>query len=242
VLVLAVLAAAACGTGQATPQPAQSPSRAAAVTTPAPPAPLSAWQRLGATEVPPASLQQVSLGNIQVVDQTNGAVGDRDARAWAESLLRSINYEFWAVSRAQDAFLLKSGLSSAAGAVYQPDLSDVAAAGRAGSHVLYVEKVIRRLVLRPVAASLRPVFGGQLFTWKAYAFYLDAIGPGYKYWVDDKGNRTLKDELQPGVPGYELVGGEMSHQQLLGDVFVVGSDFDCLAPASRQQLAPLCNP
>jgi hypothetical protein len=241
-LVLAVLAAAACGGGQAATRPNQSPSRTPAVTTPAPLAPLAAWRQLGATEMPPASLQQVSLGSIEVVNQTSGAVSDRDARAWAESLLRSINYEFWAVSRAQDAFLLRSGLSSAAAAVYQPDLTDVSAAGKAGSHVLYVEKVIRRLVLRPVPAPLRPVFTGQLFAWKPYAFYIDAVGPGYKYWVDGNGNRTLKDELKPGVPGYELVGGEMSHQQVLGDVFVVGSDFDCLAPASRQKLAPLCNP
>ncbi len=233
----------ACGGGQATGSPHPRPTASTdAVTAPVPMAPQSEWQGLGATEVPPADVPQVSLKGMEVVNQTDQAVSDGDARAWAEALLRSIRYEFWAVSRRQDRFLVQSGLSSAPNAVFQPDLGDLVDATRAGVRVEYAQKTIRRLVLRRVPSGLGPVFTGQLFAWRPYAFYLDAVGPGYKYWIDPQGRRTVKTELAAGAPGFELVGGEMRHHRVLGDIFVLASDWDCLAPASRQRLAPLCNP
>jgi hypothetical protein len=244
ILTLAALAAvAACGIA---PEPEQ-PSSTKPASTPPPaaipaPAPLSEWQKLGATEVPPADLQAISLEGIQVVNQTGDAVSDADARAWAGGVLRAINFEQWAVSRQQDQFLLRSGLSSAPHTVFQPDLVDIDGAHRTNSGIEYTRKVFRRMVLRPVPDSLRTTFTQQLAVWKPYAFYLDAVGPASKRTTDASGRQTTQTLLQAGQPGFELVGGEMLHDPLMGDVFAFASDWDCMAPASRQKLSPLCNP
>jgi hypothetical protein len=239
----AVATLAACGIGPSAGQPsgaspAATPSQAAA---PAP-APLSEWRKRGATEVPPADLQAVSLEGIQVVNETKDAVGDADARAWAGAVLRAINFEHWAVSRQQDQFLLQSGLSSAPRTVFQPDLTDIDKARKASSRVEYTRKVFHRMVLRPVPDALRTTFTQQLQVWKPYAFYLDAVGPATKKLTDASGHQTTQTLLQPGAPGNELVGGEVLQDPLMGEVFAFASDWDCMAPASRQKLAPLCNP
>ncbi|HXM56317.1 MAG TPA: hypothetical protein VOB72_13070 [Candidatus Dormibacteraeota bacterium] len=239
----AVAAVAACGMGpsaglpsgarhDATPSPAAAPS----------PAPLSEWRKRGATEVPPADLQAISLEGIQVVNETKSAVADADAHAWAGAVLRAINFEQWAVSRQQDQFLLQSGLSSAPRTVFQPDLVDIDKARKANSRVEYTHKVFRRMVLRPVPDALRTTFAQQLAVWKPYAFYLDAVGPATKLLTDASGRQTTQTVLAAGAPGNELVGGELVHDALMGDVFAFASDWDCVAPASRQKLAPLCNP
>src|SRR5262249_38397424 len=130
--------------------PSAKPASAAPPQATVAPAPLSAWQQEGATAVPPPATQIVSLDGIQVVNQTNGAVSDADATAWAMGLLRGISFEFWAVSQQQDQFLRHSNLSSAPLAVFQPDLTDIANARNSGSHIEYTRKVFRRMVLRPV--------------------------------------------------------------------------------------------
>jgi hypothetical protein len=244
-VVAVVAATVACGILPSGDQP--NGTRPAATRTPslgatAAPAPLSEWQKRGATEVPPADVQAVSLEGIQVVNQTGDAVSDAEAVLWAGAFLRAIKYELWAVSRLQDRFLVQSGLSSAPRTVFQPDLVDIDSARRASSHVEYTHKVFRRLVLRPVPDALRTTFTQQLATWKPYAFYLDAVGPAAKRMTDASGRQTTQTLLQAGQPGPELVGGEIMHDPLMGDVFVFASDWDCLAPASRQKLAPLCNP
>ncbi|HEY7198793.1 MAG TPA: hypothetical protein VIC57_01215 [Candidatus Dormibacteraeota bacterium] len=244
IVAAAIAAVVACGTnpvsdvGSSTPRPTSTPVHAP---TPAP-APLSEWQKRGATEVPPADLPAISLEGIQVVNQTSGAVSDDDATAWAGAVLRAINFEQWAVSRNQDQFLLRSGLSSAPRAVFQPDLLDIDTARKASSRIEYTHKVFRRMVLRPVPETLKTVFSQQLTVWKPYAFYLDAIGPATKKVTDSAGRETTQTVLRAGQAGYELVGGEIVHDPLMGDIFAFASDWDCVAAASRQKLAPLCNP
>jgi hypothetical protein len=234
--------AVACGTASP-PEQRASRSPATAATDPAPPpAPLSQWQQRGATEVPPAELQTVSLAGIHVVDQAGAAIPDAEAQAWARAFLRAINFEYWAVSRQQDQFLIRSGLSSAPLAVFRPDLSDIATARRTKSQIDYTRKVFRRMALRPVPAAMRPLFDQQLVTWKPYAFYLDAVGPSGKRVTDAAGRQTTQTLYQPGEPAFELVGGEVVHDPLMGDVFAFASDFDCVDPSNRQTLAPLCNP
>jgi hypothetical protein len=192
--------------------------------------------------VPPPELQAVSLEGIQVVNQSGGALPDAEAVSWARAFLRAINYEYWAVGRQQDQFLIQSGLSSAPLAVFRPDLSDIGAARRAKSQVTYTRKVYRRMVLRPVPDALRPQFTKLLVTWKPLAFYLDAVGPSSKTVTDAGGRQTTQTLYQPGEPAFELVGGELVRDPLMGDVFAFGSDFDCIDPSNRQALAPLCNP
>jgi len=244
IVAAAIAAVVACGTAaepepqSSAPRPTSTPIKA---TAPAP-APLSEWQKRGATEVPPADLQAISLEGIQVVNQTNGAVSDDDARAWAGAVLRAINFEQWAVSRNQDQFLLRSGLSSAPRTVFQPDLVDIDAARKASSRIEYTHKVFRRMVLRPVPDAMKTTFTQQLAVWKPYAFYLDAIGPATKRVTDAGGRQTTQTVLQAGQAGHELVGGELVHDPLMGDIFAFASDWDCVAPAGRQKLAPLCNP
>jgi hypothetical protein len=237
VAALVLLLAVACGGPTATThrvQPSPSPAASAA--------PLSDWQRLGATEAPPASLQQVSLGGAEVVNQSAGAVSDGDARAWAEAFMRTFGYLLWAVSRGQDGFLMRSGLSSAPLTVFEPNVNDIVEARRAGDRVEYTRETFRRLVVRAVPQSLQPSFQRAQYVWKPYAIYLDAVGPITTTWVDAQGNRTVKSRIDAGVPAFELVGGELSHVSVMGDVWVLASDFDCTAPSSRQTLAPLCNP
>jgi hypothetical protein len=234
----------ACGQSPA-PAPAPRPDHGQptpVVETTVPPAPLSAWQQVGATEVPPPTVQNVTLTGIQVVNQTAGAVSDADATAWAMGLLRGINFEFWAVSELQDQFLRRSDLSSAPLTVFQPDLNDITTARRSGSRIEYTRKVLHRMVLRPVPASMQTLFTQQLAVWKPYAFYLDAVGPSTKRVTDSAGHVTTQTLFQPGAPAYELVGGEMVHDPLMGGLFSFASDWDCLAPVDRQKLAPLCNP
>jgi hypothetical protein len=230
---------AACGGAQAvSPSVQRSP-----VATSAPsPAPLSEWQRLGATEVPPASLRQVPLRGVSVVDEAGSSVSDTDARAWAGAYLRSLGYLEWAVSRGQDLFLLRSGLSSAPEAVFQPNVNDIAQARRAGMHVEYQRETIRRLVVRAVPQGLQAAFQRQRFAWQPYAVFIDAVGPAANVWVDDQGHRTVKSQIAAGVAAYELVGGALKQDPLMGGVWVAGSDWDCTSPAARQALAPLCNP
>jgi hypothetical protein len=239
-IVLAV-DAAGCGASAArssghevgAPGPSPSPTSAS----------LPGWQKLGATEVPPMSLQRVSLGSIAVVNQTGGAVSDGDARTWAQAYMREFGYLEWAVNRWQAAFLLGSGLSSAP-AVFQSNLNDIAEARQAGERVGYQQEAIRRLVLRAVPQSqgLQAVFNGQHFTWKPYAMFVDALGPVGSIWTDAQGHRTVKNQIPAGGAAYELVGGELSHDPLMGDVWVVGSDWDCTDARTVRALAPLCNP
>jgi len=192
--------------------------------------------------VPPADLSQVSLAGVSVVNETKGAVSDADARAWAGALLRSYGYLLWAVGRGQGRFLLQSGLSGAASAVFRPNLNDIALARQAGARVEYSREVFRRLVLRPVPQGLEATFKAEQFAWKPYAFFLDAVGPITTTWVDGQGGRTVKSQLAPGVAAYELMGGELAHDPLMGDVWVLASDWSCTADSSRRGLAPLCNP
>jgi hypothetical protein len=192
--------------------------------------------------VPPPDLQLVSMDGIAVVNQAAGAVSDADARTWAAALLRGINYEFWAVSRLQDGFLRQSGLSSAPTVVFSPDLADIDAARNAHGHIQYTRKVIRRMVLRAVPDALKATFAAQLASWEPYAFYLDAIGPSTKVITDASGRQTTRTVFQAGAPAFELVGGDLVHDPLMGDVFAFGSDWDCLDPSNRLHLAPLCNP
>lgn len=230
--------AASCGG----PTPARPPARSGPSAPAATAAPLAAWQRLGATEVPPESALQVSPGGAQVLNQTQGAVPDSSARAWVEAFLREFAYLRWAVSRGQDQFLLRSGLSSVPFVAFQPNLNDIYTARAAGDRVEYTLQTFRRFVVRPVPQGMRASIERARYAWKPYAIYVDAIGPVETDWIDARGNRTARSRAPAGAPLYELVGGELGHDPTLGDVWVVSSDFDCTAPSSRQTLAPLCNP
>ncbi|HXM55195.1 MAG TPA: hypothetical protein VOB72_07375 [Candidatus Dormibacteraeota bacterium] len=221
------------------PGPTRAPDTRPA--TEAPAASLAEWEKRGATEVPPADVQRVSLDGIEVANDTRGAVTDADVRTWAGALLRSYGYLLWAVGRGQDQFLLRSGLSSAAQAVFRPNLNDIALARQAGARVEYSREVFRRLVLRPVPQSLQATFQAEQFAWKPYAFFIDAVGPITTTWIDRQGGRTVKSQLPPGAAAYELMGGELAHDQLLGDVWVLASDWNCTADSTRRGLSPLCN-
>ena len=242
-LALGVAVLAACGGSAPTPHgwispPAKAPASAAT----GPAGSLADWQARGASEVPPRSVLQVSLQGIEIVNQTAGAVSDADARAWARAFQRSSGLLYWAVAHMQDGFLQRSGLSSAPFAVFGQNLDDIILARRAGTRVEYTPENVRRLVVRPVPQSLQPAFASLRFVWKPYAIYLDALGPSATVWVDAQGNRTTKSEIGAGVPIEELLGGELSHDALFGDVWVRGSDWNCGDPSSRQGLAPACNP
>jgi hypothetical protein len=191
--------------------------------------------------VPPASLRQPALGATQVVNQAAGAVSDADARAWAQALLRTLAYLNWAVSQGQDAFLVRSGLSSVPHVVLQPNLTDIGEARQAGARVQYRLETIRRLLVRPVPEGLQPLFGRYQYTWKPYAIFLDAVGPAATTWVDAQGNQTVKSQIPAGAAAYELVGGELQHNPLMGDIWVMDSDWSCTSPPTQRALAPVCN-
>ena len=199
------------------------------------------WRQKGATEVPPASLRDVTLGSVQVVNATNGAVTDSDAKRYATAYVRANAYEFWAWNHGQDGFLLRGSLSDAPTRVFGYDISTIQEARSAHVQLVVTRLTLRRLVLRPVPESLRQFVTSQLFVWQPYAFYLDQVGPSELTWVDAAGKRTTKAHRDAGVGAPELVGGKLLTDPLLGEVWSVDSDFDCTAPNVRQRFGGLCN-
>jgi hypothetical protein len=192
--------------------------------------------------VPPDTVGKVGLGSIAVANQTGGAVSDGDARAWAAALLRSSNYDDWAFNHMQEDFFLRSGLSSVPRTVFAAELSHIEAARAVGARVEATSQTIRRLVLRPVPDSMRQQFTAQLMTWSAYAFYVDKTGPSELSYIDASGTRVVKSSVGAGVGVPELFAGQLLHDDVLGDVWRLDSDYDCGSPASRVQLGGLCAP
>ncbi len=222
---------------RATPAAGASPANSAAAT-----GSLAAWQEKGATQVPPASLASVGLGSIEVVNQTSGGVSDADAKRWAAAYVRANAYEFWAWNSQQEAFLLRSGLSQVPASAFGYDLSTIRDAKAAGARLEVTRLVLRRLVLRPVPEALRQTFASHVFLWTPYAFYLDQVGPSRLDWIDAGGAHTTKAKVDPGVGSPELVGGVLTSDPLMGDIWVSNSDWDCSSPGVRQPFGPLCNP
>jgi hypothetical protein len=234
----ALLLLTACGqVGGASPTPAARRSTPAATATPD----LAAWRQKGATQAPAASVGAVSLGSVQVVNQTGGAVSDADATRWALAYLRANAYEFWAWNHLQDGFLRGAQLSPVPERVFAYDLSTIRDARAAGMQLDVTRLLLRRLVLRPVPDSLRAAVQAQVFVYAPYAFYLDQIGPSELDWVDSQGARTTKARRDAGVGAPELVGGQLTTDPLMGDIWVVDSDFDCTSPNVRQSFGPLCS-
>jgi hypothetical protein len=219
-----------------------SPSPSVRATPGALPSPgtLADWQRKGATDVPPALVGSVSLGSVQVMNDTGGSISDADAQRWALAYLRANAYEFWAWNGQQDAFLLRGGLSHVPNQVFGYDLGTIQEARRAGVQLTVTRLQLRRLVLRTVPETLRQPFTTQLFLWTQYAFYLDQVGPSDLVWTDRKGAKTVKAHRDPGVGAPELVGGQLVMDPLMGEIWSAESDWDCTAPAVRSQLGTLC--
>jgi len=235
----ALLLLTACGqAGGAQPSPPPA-HRSAAPATPTPD--LAAWQRKGATAAPPAAVADVALGSVQVVNQTGGAVSDADARRWALAYLRANAYEFWAWNHLQDGFLRAAQLSPVPERVFAYDLSTIRDARAAGAQLDVTRLVLRRLILRPVPQALRSAVQAQVFVYAPYAFYLDQIGPSELDWVDARGARTARARRDAGVGAPELVGGQLTTDPLMGDIWVVDSDFDCTSPNVRQEFGSLCS-
>jgi hypothetical protein len=236
---LLLLVASACGQTAAnggTP-------RAASGATPPPVAAgnAAAWQLKGATQVPPASLADVSMGSVQVVDQTGGAVSQSDAERWALAYLRGNAYEFWAWNHLQDGFLQKAQLSPVPYSVFSYDLSTIRDARAANMQLSVTRLALRRLVLRPVPASARGLIQAQAMIYTPYAFYLDQVGPSELDWVSAQGTKTPKARKDAGVGAPELVGGQLTTDPLMGDIWSADSDFDCTAPNVRQAFGTLCD-
>jgi hypothetical protein len=120
-----------CGSGASSgsgrPSASTIPSAATATLVP-----LDRWRSLGATEAPPANIQQVSLQGIEVVNQTQGAVSEPDAHRWAEAFMRTGNYELWAFNALQDGFLTQGGISKAPTVAFRYDLDWIARARARG--------------------------------------------------------------------------------------------------------------
>ena len=240
-----VLVSTACGIGPQDQDRQPQGRRATATPSATPfvqdsPGDPAAWRRKGATEVPPTSLRDTGLGAIQVVNDTAGAVSDADARRWATAYVRANAYEFWAWNHQQDAFLAGAGLSHIPTQVFGYDIATIQDARKAGVQLTVTRLQLRRLVLRPVPDALRSRFTTQLFQWTKYAFFLDQIGPSALTWTDKQGTQTVKARRDAGVGAPELVGGQLATDDLMGEIWVVDSDWDCTAPNVRASLGSLC--
>lgn len=237
-----VLLLAGCMGGQPSPSASHGPS-AAPRPSMDPQARAAAFRQKGATEVPPESVGQVSLQGIQVLDQTNGAVSEADARRWAEAYLRDNAYEFWAWNHLQDQFLLQGGLSPVPRGVFSGDLSTIAAARAAGMRIEVTRLQIRRIVVRPIPDSLKNLYFSYGYVWTPYTLFLDQVGPSDLNWLDAQGRRVAnKAHVGAGVARPEMVGGQFVTDPLMGDLWTQDSDWDCADPASRQRFGALCNP
>ncbi len=239
VLTLILLTSFACAAGARRPEASAAPRPAPTVATTSA---LDAWRSKGASEVPPEAVRQVASTSVEVVNQTHGAISDADARAWALGLLHSSSYDDWALNRMQDGFLQRGGLSSAPQAVFATEFHHIQAARAAGMHLEVRPQTIRRLVLRSMPDATRQLFAAQQMTWSPYAFYVDKIGPSELAYVDAAGTRTVKVRLDAGVGVPELFAGQFVHDDVLGDVWRLDSDFDCSTPASSSQLGGACGP
>jgi len=238
-----VLVSTACGVGPQDKQPQARRSTAAPSATPFvqdSPGDPAAWRRKGATEVPPTSLRDTGLGAIQVVNDTAGVISDAEAKRWATAYVRANAYEFWAWNHQQDGFLAGAGLSHVPTQVFGYDIATIQDARKAGVQLTVTRLQLRRLVLRPVPDALRSRFTTQLFQWTQYAFFLDQIGPSALTWTDKQGTQTVKAHRDAGVGAPELVGGQLATDDLMGEVWVVDSDWDCTAPNVRASLGSLC--
>jgi hypothetical protein len=228
------------------PGPAPAPTAATSPTGTAQASSLtSEWQQRGVTQAPPDSLKRVSLGEVEVVNQTAGAVQDQEARTWAAAYLRDNAYELWAWAHLQDQFLVRSNLSRASVAVFGTDLSTIGKARQAGMTIQVTRLTLRRLVLRPVPQALRDLYANYGYAWTPYAFYLDEIGPSDVWFVDRDGHRTPAPgvpQVGQGVGASELVGGQLTHDALMGDLWTQDSDWDCSASFSRARFGTLCSP
>jgi hypothetical protein len=238
----ATMVLASCGVGSAAPPKSHQATQRPSAASTASQAGLAAWQAKGASEAPPAALADPSMNGVQVVNQTNGAVSDADAARWAKALVRGTGYEWWAINHMQDQFLTRSGLGNPAPQVFKWDLGNVTGARQAGMTAQGQRLVLRRLVLRPVPQALQATFSSYLFLWTPYAFFLDEIGPGDLSWVDAQGNKTNKWHVEGGVGSPELVGGQLTTDPLMGDIWVQSSDWSCSTPDSRRAFGALCNP
>lgn len=243
VLAAVIAVAAGCGAspfGQATPVATARPSARPALPAVAP---LAEWQRKGATEVPPASVLAVSTAGIVVENQTDGQVTDADAATWAVAIRRTYSLTLWAMARLQTDFLVKSGLSTAPNQVFGSNLVAIQRARTAGAtQVDIVPFTITRLILRPVPAAVRQQFTNGGFTWSPYAFYVGEQGP-FTATVTSSGGQTLsvQQPLAAGAGASELIGGQLLHDPVLGDVWVAGTDWNCETAGSRAAFGTLCS-
>src|SRR5205823_11972501 len=165
---------------------------------------------------PPTSLGRVSLDGIQVLNDTAGRVSDVETRTWASAFLRTFGYLNWALSRGQDQFLIQSGLSSAPLAVFESNIAEISEARQAGARIEYRPQTFRRRVVRAVPQSLEATIRSVRYTWTPYAIYLDALGPAETDLIDAHGQRTVRSRTPAGAAMFELVGGELSHNPLMG--------------------------
>lgn len=237
--VTVVAMALACGGGQS--GAVKSPTvRSPAVTA----APLSAWQKKGASTTPPASVINTSLDGIQLANQTAGAVTDQDARSWAGALVRTLAYDYWALNNLQDQFLQLSGLSSDPPTIFAEELTRIAQARANSARIQATRPTIRRMTLRPVAQSLQTTISAYRMSWSATAFYVDQIGPSDLAFVGADGGRNSvsADHVAAGQAVPLLVGGELLRDPVLGPVWSIRFDADCTSPSARGRLGSLCSP
>jgi hypothetical protein len=94
---------------------------------------------------------------------------------------------------------------------------------------------------RAVPQSLQGFFQNHQFAWKPYAIYVDQVGPSADIWIDTHRRRTVRFQVPAGVAMYELVGGELEHNSLMGDVWAPSSDLSCDDVHNSQHLGALCN-
>ena len=245
VVFVAVFASGACGGAQSPSKAINRSASPAASATPAPraaPGVVSAWQAKGATQVPPQSVQQVTLAGIEVVNQTNGAVSQSDTEKWAAAFLRSGRYELWAVNAQQDDFLLRSGLNVAPQSVFAYDVGHLAEARSQQKRVKDTGLAFHRLVLRSVPQGKTTVFSQAGSVYTPYAWWVDYSGPFALTYVDARGQEEVKDHAAAGELRDQLVGGSLSQDPLLGDVWVFASDWDCTSSDNQQAFGSLCRP
>ena len=97
------------------PSAAVGPCASVTTTTPiaqVPPACAALWAPYGVTKVPPANLTDATPVPPEVVNATNGAVSDADARAWALAANRGSVWYRWAEANIQPSLLGRLGLVS----------------------------------------------------------------------------------------------------------------------------------
>jgi hypothetical protein len=167
---------------------------------------------------------------VPVQNQTGGKVDDATAHRWAIAAWRSVEWSNWAFIANEDQFFIKPNLGEpeVTERVFSPSISEITEARKHNARVDGESLRPDRIALVVVRTDIRQLIddtGGRGYE---YGWIMRSIGPGVTRWIYADGRAPLvRYSLAAGATRTELVAGHLHEDQLMGEIWQVGSDVDC---------------